>query len=283
MRCPDDPYRLHMMKRGAIEPGTGWALVTGAGSGIGRCMAERLAALGYNVAVAGLTLEKIEQTAEALRAAHPQIEVRMLAIDLAREVASQELWEWTHDEGIEVDVLVNNAGIFSFCDVLQTPNERIARIILLHDLTATLNCRRFAVDMVQRGVRRGYILNMSSFSLWMPFPGLSLYSASKAYLRSFSVSFAKEVHERGIRVTAVCPAGVATDLYGLPPRWQRIGLRLGVLISADRCARRALWALWRGQRTVVPDWWNRLLIPMCKLVPLWVIRPLRRFTMKFQK
>lgn len=283
MRCPDDPYRLHMMKRGAIEPGTGWALVTGAGSGIGRCMAERLAALGYNVAVAGLTLEKIEQTAEALRAAHPQIEVRMLAIDLAREVASQELWEWTHDEGIEVDVLVNNAGIFSFCDVLQTPDERIARIILLHDLTATLNCRRFAVDMVRRGVRRGYILNMSSFSLWMPFPGLSLYSASKAYLRSFSVSFAKEVHERGIRVTAVCPAGVATDLYGLPPRWQRIGLRLGVLISADRCARRALWALWRGQRTVVPDWWNRLLIPMCKLVPLWVIRPLRRFTMKFQK
>lgn len=283
MRCPDDPYRLHMMKRGAIEPGTGWALVTGAGSGIGRCMAERLAALGYNVAVAGLTLEKIEQTAEALRAAHPQIEVRMLAIDLAREVASQELWEWTHDEGIEVDVLVNNAGIFSFCDVLQTPDERIARVILLHDLTATLNCRRFAVDMVRRGVRRGYILNMSSFSLWMPFPGLSLYSASKAYLRSFSVSFAKEVHERGIRVTAVCPAGVATDLYGLPPRWQRIGLRLGVLISADRCARRALWALWRGQRTVVPDWWNRLLIPMCKLVPLWVIRPLRRFTMKFQK
>ena len=271
------------MRREAIEPGTAWALVTGAGSGIGRCVAERLASLGYNVAMAGLTPEKIEQAAAALRASHSWIEVRTLAIDLAREEASQELWQWTCDEGIAVDVLVNNAGIFSFCDVLQTPDERIARIILLHDLTATLNCRRFAADMVRRGVRRGYILNMSSFSLWMPFPGLSLYSASKAYLRSFSVSFAKEVHEQGIRVTAVCPAGVATDLYGLPPRWQRIGLRLGVLISADRCARRALWALWHGQRTVVPDWWNRVLIPACKLLPLWMIRPLRRFTMKFQK
>ena len=102
-----------------------------------------------------------------------------------------------------------------------------------------------AADMVRRGCR-GHILNMSSYSLWMPFPGLALYSASKAYLRSFSVAFAKEVHEHGIRVTAVCPAGVATDLYGLTPRWQRIGTRLGVLITADSCARRGLRALWRG-------------------------------------
>ena len=117
----------------------------------------------------------------------------------------------------------------------------------------------------------------------MPFPGLTLYSASKAYLKCFSVAFAKEVREAGIRVTAVCPAGVATNLYGLTPRWQRIGLRLGVLISADHCARRGLWALWHGRRCSVPDWWNRLWIPLCKLLPMCVIRPIRNFTMKFQK
>ena len=93
-------------------------------------------------------------------------------------------------------------------------------------MTNTQLCRLYAADMVRRGCR-GHILNMSSYSLWMPFPGLSLYSASKAYLRAFSVAFAKEVREHGIRVTAVCPAGVATDLYGLTPRWQRIGQRLG--------------------------------------------------------
>ena len=73
-------------------------------------------------------------------------------------------------------------------------------------------------------------------------------------MRSFSVAFAKEVRDRGIRVTAVCPAGVATDLYGLTPRWQRIGKRLGVLITPDNCARRGLRALWRGRRCIVPDW-----------------------------
>lgn len=276
------------MKRGAVIPGSAWALVTGAGSGIGRCYALRLSALGYRLCLAGerrepleaVRDEVLEAAARAGRAA--TAEVRIEQIDLARQEAAEELHARTRAAGIAPDVVVNNAGIFSFRDIVDTPAERIERIILLHDLTLTKICRLYAAEMISRGCR-GHILNMSSFSLWMPFPGLSLYSASKAYVRAFSVSFAKEVHERGLRVTAVCPAGVATDLYGLPPRWQRIGMRLGALISADSCARRGLGALWRGRRTIVPDWWNRALIPLCKILPLWALRPLRRYTMKFQK
>lgn len=269
-------------KRGAVQPGSAWALVTGAGSGIGRCYALRLAALGYNLVLAGNRPEPLETVRREVETSSPETRIRTVSIDLARIGAAEELHDFTRREGIEIDVVINNAGIFSFCDLLRTPAERIERIILLHDLTNTEMCRLYAADMVRRGCR-GHILNMSSYSLWMPFPGLSLYSASKAYLRAFSVAFAKEVREHGIRVTAVCPAGVATDLYGLTPRWQRIGLRLGVLISADACARRGLRGLWRGRRTVVPDWWNRIWIPLCKLLPMWVIRPLRRYTMQFQK
>lgn len=269
-------------KRGAVQPGSAWALVTGAGSGIGRCYALRLAALGYNLVLAGNRPEPLETVRREVETSSPETRIRTVSIDLARIGAAEELHDLTRREGIEIDVVINNAGIFSFCDILHTPPERIERIILLHDLANTEMCRLYAADMVRRGCR-GHILNMSSYSLWMPFPGLSLYSASKAYLRAFSVAFAKEVREHGIRVTAVCPAGVATDLYGLTPRWQRIGLRLGVLISADACARRGLRALWRGRRTIVPDWWNRIWIPLCKLLPMWVIRPLRRYTMQFQK
>lgn len=269
-------------KRGAVQPGSAWALVTGAGSGIGRCYALRLAALGYNLVLAGNRPEPLETVRREVETSSPETRIRTVSIDLARIGAAEELHDLTRREGIEIDVVINNAGIFSFCDILHTPPERIERIILLHDLTNTEMCRLYAADMVRRGCP-GHILNMSSYSLWMSFPGLSLYSASKAYLRAFSVAFAKEVREHGIRVTAVCPAGVATDLYGLTPRWQRIGLRLGVLISADACARRGLRGLWRGRRTIVPDWWNRIWIPLCKLLPMWVIRPLRRYTMQFQK
>lgn len=269
------------MKRGEIAKGSKWALVTGAGTGIGRCYARRLAALGYRLVIVGNNRAPLESAADEIRAAGGA-EVRIETMDLARVEAADELIERLRTAGIEIDVLINNAGIFSFLDILETPAERIERILLLHDMTLTKLCRYGAREMVRRGAK-GYILNMSSFSLWMPFPGLSLYSASKAYVRSFSVAFAKEVREHGIRVTAVCPAGVATDLYGLPPHWQRIGLRIGVLISADSCARRGLRALWRGRRCIVPDWWNRLMIPVCKALPLWLLRPLRKFTMRFQQ
>lgn len=306
------------MKRGEVTKGSAWALVTGAGSGIGRCFALRLARLGYRLVLVGNDLRKLECVRAELRALDAA-EVRIISCDLARAEAAQELYDRLRAAGIAVDVLINNAGIFSFRDIIRTPAECIERVIMLHCLTATQLCRLVAREMAARNGfaaepgqegdnameptpegdapaatgtapatspaprRRFHILNMASYSLWMPFPGLTLYSASKAYLKCFSVAFAKEVREAGIRVTAVCPAGVATDLYGLTPRWQRIGLRMGVLISADCCARRGLWALWHGQRCTVPDWWNRLWIPLCKLLPMCLIRPIRRFTMKFQK
>lgn len=269
------------MKRGEVKKRSAWALITGAGSGIGRCYARRMAALGYNLVVVGNQEEPLRTLREELELGEGVI-VRPITMDLARVEAADELYEMIAAAGFEIDVLINNAGIFSFCDVLQTAPERIERILLLHDMTTTKLCRHYAARMIERGVK-GHILNMSSYSLWMPFPGLAVYSASKAYLKAFSVAFSKEVEQQRVRVTAICPAGVATDLYGLSPKLQKLGLRLGALITADHCARRGLSAMWRGVRCSVPDWWNRLWIPLLTTLPMWILRPLRRYTMQFQK
>lgn len=269
------------MRRGEVLAGTKTALVTGASKGIGRSYALQLAALGYNVLMVASGEKELLATADEVRRSSPNVWVRTLVKDLATPTAAEELFAYTESEGIKVDVLINNAGIFSFCDILNTPIERIQRMIYLHDITSTLNCRLYAADMIKRG--GGRILNMSSFSIWMPYPGLSLYSASKAYLKSFSVAFSKEVEAQGVTVTAICPAGIATDLYGLSPKLQRFGLRTGILMSADSCARRSLRAMFRGVRCKVPDWWFRLFIPVCQLVSGPVMRWLRGFTMKFQK
>ncbi len=269
------------MKQGEVAPASKTALVTGASKGIGRCYALQLAAAGYNVVMVAMNEAELVAAAEEVRAANPAVAVRALAKDLATPEAGEELFAWTEAEGIKVDVLINNAGIFSFRDILDTPVERIERIIFLHDLTATKTCRLYAADMIARG--GGRILNLSSYSIWMPYPGLSLYSASKAYLKSFSVAFSKEVEDRGVTVTAICPAGIATDLYGLSPRWQRIGVKIGVLMTPESCARRSLRAMWRGRRCKVPDWWFRLFIPFCRMLSGPAMRGLRSYTMKFQK
>ena len=91
------------------------------------------------------------------------------------------------------------------------------------------------------------------------------------------------MRERGVKVTALCPAGVATDLYGLPRDWQRFGMRIGVLLSPDSCAKRGLKALWRGRKSSVPGWWNRLGIPFSLYLPMWVLRIARKYTMRFQR
>ena len=171
--------------------------------------------------------------------------------------------------------------MFSFCDIADTPSERIEQIITLHAITNSLLCRLFGNDMAERG--GGYILNMSSFSIWMPFPGLALYSASKSYLKSFSVAYAKEMHDKKVYVTAVCPGGIATDLYGLNKHWQGIGLKWHALSTPKFCARRGLNALWRKEKCIVPDWWMRLFIPICLALPGFVMKWLRDFTAKWQK
>lgn len=270
-----------MARRGEVEAGSKTALVTGASKGIGRSFALRLADMGYNLLLVSLTASDLERTANEVAAKNDKIWVRHLPKDMATMNSAEELFAWTEQQGIKVDVLINNAGMFSFCDILSTPVERVERTILLHDMTATKMCRLYAQDMADRG--GGYILNMSSYSIWMPYPGLSLYSASKAYLKSFSVAFSKEVRDKKVYVTAICPAGIATDLYGLSPRLQRFGLKTGILMSPDSCARRSLNGLFRRQRCKVPDWWFRLFIPVCQLLGGEPMRWLRDFTMKFQK
>ena len=256
------------------------AVVTGGSRGIGRAVCVALAKQGCNVVVNYCHGEAAAAETAAL-CKELGVEAVTVQADVSTAEGCKKLFEEAVNAFDRVDILVNNAGVFSYLDILATPVERIERMILLHDLTLSKNCRAFGADMAQRG--SGYILNMSSYSVWMPFPGMALYTATKAYVRCFSKAFAKEVAERGVRVTAVCPAGVATDLYGLSPKWQHIGRRLGVLISPDSCAQRGLRALWRGRRCIVPDWWNRLFVPLFFYMPDFVTRRIRRFTIRFQR
>ena len=263
-----------------IEKGSAWALITGASRGIGFEYARQMAERGYNLVVVA---DDGEELAEAARKVAEEfgVEVRTKVLDLIPQQAAHELFAWTESEGLQIEVLINNAGAFSYLDVLKSDFARIDQLIGLHITTPTITCRLYGEQMAERG--HGYILNMSSYSIWMPLPGLTLYSASKDYLKSFSRAYAKEVRERGVTVTAVCPAGVTTDLYGLPRDWQRFGRRIGVLISAKKCARQALRAMYRHKKVFVPAAWFRIFVPILTTLPTPITDFARKHTMRFQK
>lgn len=242
------------------------ALVTGASSGIGREFARQLAEMGHNVLLVSNQERELAETTTELSALHPQGLFPTYFIDLSRHDTDTILLDFCHSNGYEIDILVNNAGIFSFRAVTDTPPERIDLFIDLHTRAVTRICRTFALDMKRRQCH-GHILNMSSMSCWMPMPGIAMYSATKAYIRVFSRSLNVELADDGITVMAACPGGIATDLFGLPQRLQRLGVRIGVLATPQSFVHGALKRLFKCRHQYINGLINRIAIVAVALLP----------------
>ena len=131
--------------------------------------------------------------------------------------------------------------------------------------------------MKQRG--HGYILNMSSMAAKLPCPGIAIYSASKAYLKSFSKSLYFEMRPYGVGVTTVCPAAIATPLYKLKPSLMNLGVKIGLIGTPQWLVKRALRGMFRKRRVVKPGLMNYYLPPMVNALPKWAVAKLWK---KFQ-
>ena len=234
------------------------ALVTGGCSGIGKAIARRLGALGYELVLVSQRPAELRAAAEEIEAASGT-PAHALPLDLARPEAAAELHAEVRSRGLEVDVLVNNAGMFFFGEVADAALPRANALLQLHVVTPSLLCTLFGRDMRER--RRGHVLIVSSISAWRDFPGIAYYGSSKKYLRGFARSLRSELGVYGVNVTCLAPGATATALYD--PSVVPVGLarRLGVMMDADQVAeaglrlaplpaRSASEGLWRASRPV---------------------------------
>ena len=133
-------------------------------------------------------------------------------MDLSHGEAARELYDYCTKESLEIEILINNAGIFFFNDVTETAVSRLETMTGLHMTTPTLLCHYFGAAMKQRG--HGHILNMASMAATFAVPGIAVYAASKSYLKIFSKALYNELYDYGVSVTVLCPGAVDTDLYG---------------------------------------------------------------------
>lgn len=248
-----------------------FALITGASSGIGERYAHRLAQQGWNIVVVSNRSVENEWVAAALRKGYG-VKVLTLAIDLSRIDAAEMIHRQVGEWGIRVDLLINNAGMLLFGQLAKTSPEALDRIVALHCTTPTKLCRLFGTEMAQRG--RGHILLMSSVTAWTPYPTISHYAATKAYLKSFGQALWYELRKAGVGVTTVFPSAVDTPLYTLDASLRRRLLRWGVMLTADEVARRALKALFAGRRRCLPGWLTKVEAALCWLMPARALLPI---------
>ena len=236
------------------------ALRTGGSSGIGLEYARQLAAKGYALALVSNREEDLAVAAKELGG-----DVYTLCVDLARHGAAREVVEWCDAEGLEPEIVVNNAGMF-FMEYLGAENVGKADAMMtLHMETVTDLCILLGARMKERG--HGYILNMASMTAWIPAPGIAIYSASKSYLVSFGKGLSYELRPYGVRVTTVCPAAVDTGLYPLGDKLRGRLRRLGIIRSPQWLVRRSLRAMFRGRRLLRPGPMNHLVPAIVGILP----------------
>lgn len=186
------------------------ALVTGGCSGIGLAIAGQLATRGYDLVLVSERGVPLADAAAGLRATH-RISAHPLTVNLARPDAAEEVHHAVRERGLEIDVLVNNAGMFFFGEAVDAHPARANALLQLHVVTPSLLCTRFGLDMRER--RRGHILILSSISAARDFPGISYYGSSKKYLRGFARALRSELGIYGVNVTCLLPGATATALY----------------------------------------------------------------------
>ena len=187
------------------------ALITGASSGIGKELAVALAARGYELLLVARRKDRLASLAQELKSAHG-VAVTVYAMDLAQPGSSAKLEAAVLKDGHSVDVLVNNAGFGTNARVVDENRELVADEIQLNVGTLVDLTIAFLPGMVAR--KSGAIVNIASTASYQPVPGMAVYAATKAFVRSFTEAVWGEV-PAGVKVFAVSPGATATEFFDI--------------------------------------------------------------------
>jgi uncharacterized protein len=236
------------------------ALITGASGGIGYELAVLLAQDGYDCILVARSRDKLSELGSRLERDY-HVKTLVIARDLGKPSAVDEVYEEVTAASMAVDILVNNAGYPVFGLFTDTHLQAEVDMLQVNVVALTALTKLFLRGMIER--RSGRILNLASTAAFEPGPLMAVYYASKAYVLSFSEALANELRGTGVTVTALCPGPTRT---GFQERGAMQDSRLvkGTIADARSVAIAGYRALMRGKTLVIPGFSN-------KLVP-WVVR-----------
>jgi uncharacterized protein len=256
------------------------ALITGASAGIGDEFTRQLAGRARSLILVARREQKLSELRDELRQQYPNLTVRIRKTDLADLAQLKELTGWLNHEKIDVDLLINNAGLgdagpFATSDPIRNEQILVVNMVALTSLT-----RHLLPQMIAR--KCGGILNVSSTAGFLPIPNFAIYAATKAYVTSFSEALRAELRGTGVSVCALCPGPVHTEFQEVAkrPGGQRENGPEFVHISVEQVVRDALTGLEADRPLVIPGLLMKIGMFLVRITPMPILRLASRFSSK---
>jgi hypothetical protein len=242
------------------------ALVTGASSGIGQALLPWLAGQGgprHDLVLVARRADALDAQKRALEARFG-VTVTCLPMDLSAPDAADALFARTQELGLDVDVLVNNAGFGMYGRFVEQDLARVREMTRLNVLTLTDLTRLYVEPMVKRGF--GRVLQVASTAAYQPGPRMAVYYATKAFVLSFSEALSVELEGTGVTVTTLCPGPTRSEFndtahYKVTPLVEK------TLMTSEDVARIGYHALMKGERTAIAGTANKILAAVSQRGP----------------
>ncbi len=255
------------------------ALITGASSGIGEAFAEAFAKQGLDLILVARSKDKLDAIAARLKQSYGGVRVEVISTDLSQPQPGAALAKKVKALGLDVDVLVNNAGFGLSATFHENDAARQQEMIALNVSAVVDLAQAFIPAMLAHGA--GAVINIASLAGFQPTPFMAVYGASKAFVLSFSEGLWAEYRGKGIAVLAVCPGPVDTGFFeatGDPTL--RKAIPGGTMLSAEQVVAESLRALRQGRSFVVPGALMKVASYLPRLLPRNLVTRVAAKTMK---
>jgi len=238
-----------------------WALITGASAGIGVEFATQLAAGGTHLVLTARRRDRLEALSEKLKGAH-KIQTEIIVADLAQPDAPEKIYGLTKQQGMVIELLINNAGFGQYGELTQVETQRLLNMVQVNCTAVVHLTRLFLPDMIARN--SGYVLIVASTASFQAVPYISTYAATKAFDLLFAEGLAEEMKPHGVRVCALCPGSTESEFHAIAGQEQFTSKNQE---TAEKVARTGLQALAAGKSYAISGLGNYLGAHSQRMVP----------------
>lgn len=253
-----------------------YVLITGATGGIGFALAERFAANGYPLIFVARNQDKLIECAKTIEN-HYHVQVKTIAQDLCVDDAVSNIFKQVKESGIQVSILLNNAGFNEVGHFIDTDLYKEIDIIRINTLVVIELTKLFLPDMIKNGF--GRIVNVCSTGAFFPVPNNAVYCAVKTSLYNFSNAIREELKKTGVKVTALCPGATLTN-FPIEAEINNTHLFNIFPMQPGKLAKIAYPGIIKGKRRIIPGLYNKIMIFSGYLTPRFLMNPISNWMYK---